>query len=415
MKICIVSPGYLSSTPRVVKEADALAAAGLDVRVVCTEGNLDYLRAYDAQLHASRSWRWSHVDWSPSRAGERALYWKSRLRTRIARSIEPLLRRWRPWSEMAEGFFSSELAPLAAAEQADLYIGHYPAGLIAAAQAAARWNSRLAYDAEDFHVGEDLVTASPSTRSQRIHTIEQRYLPACAYVSAASRRIGEALAERYGLSIPVVLHNVFSWSDRVSIDGRIKDRRGPGLSLYWFSQTIGEGRGLEDAIRAVGQLQGAVQLHLRGVISAGTERRFRSLADQSGAKERVFFHAPVAPEELLSRAAEHDIGLALEQPVSLNRKMAASNKLFMYLLAGLAVAATDMIGQRDILEPLGPASLLYSPGDIPALARGLQRWADSPETLSASKRASLAAAQERWNWEKESETLIRQVQKVCAV
>jgi glycosyltransferase involved in cell wall biosynthesis len=382
---------------------------------VCTEGNLEYLRTYDAALHATRSWRWSHADWSPSRTGERALYWKSRIGTRMVRWIEPLLRRWPSWSEIAEGGFFTELAGLAAAEQADLYIGHYPAGLAAAAQAAGHWDSRLGYDAEDFHSGEDLVTGPPSKRSGRIHAIEQRYLPKCAYVSAASRRIGEALMERYRIQPPIVLHNTFPWSDRISMDGQIKDRRGPGLSLYWFSQTIGEGRGLEDAIRAVGQLQGAVQLHLRGIMSAQTEHRFRSLADQSGANERVFFHPPVPPEELLSRAAEHDIGLALEQPVSLNRKMAASNKLFMYLLAGLAVAATDVIGQFDILAPLESASLLYSPGDVPALTRGLKRWADSPETLSACKRASLAAAQERWNWEKESETLIRQIQKVFTV
>ena len=49
-RICIVTPGYISSTPRVVREADALSAAGYDVRVVFTQGHLENVRGFDEAL-----------------------------------------------------------------------------------------------------------------------------------------------------------------------------------------------------------------------------------------------------------------------------------------------------------------------------------------------------------------------------
>ena len=45
--ICIVTPGYISSTPRVMKEADALAEAGFRVRVVFSQGDLADIRRHD--------------------------------------------------------------------------------------------------------------------------------------------------------------------------------------------------------------------------------------------------------------------------------------------------------------------------------------------------------------------------------
>ena len=36
-RVCILTPGHLSTNPRVVKEADALAGAGYEVRVIASD------------------------------------------------------------------------------------------------------------------------------------------------------------------------------------------------------------------------------------------------------------------------------------------------------------------------------------------------------------------------------------------
>jgi glycosyltransferase involved in cell wall biosynthesis len=128
--------------------------------------------------------------------------------------------------------------------------------------------------------------------------------------------------------------------------------------------------------------------------------------------DRIHFYPQVHPGELLSRCAEHDVGLALEQPVSRNRLETVTNKIFFYLLAGLAVAATDTPGQRRVMSEVPDAGFLYSPGDHAALARGLQRWLDDPAALQRARAAALEAARTRWSWEIEREQLLRAVRRV---
>jgi glycosyltransferase involved in cell wall biosynthesis len=93
------------------------------------------------------------------------------------------------------------------------------------------------------------------------------------------------------------------------------------------------------------------------------------------------------------------VGLGLEPGFSLNNWLALSNKLFTYMLAGLAVVFTDTPGQRPLALDLGEGALLYRVGDVEALARGLKRWDDDRELLARAKAAAWAAARRRWHWE----------------
>jgi len=393
------------ANPRTVKEADALYGAGFDVRVAFTEGNLEQIRALDDCLLKSKPWRFSTVGWSPFRKKERALYLKTKLRYHIFKRLPSFLFPFAKCAEYGEGRLYKELCLLASSEKADLYIGHYPIGLAAAAYAASRWGSKLAYDVEDFHTQEEVGQRV----KRRISLIEGRYLPGCAYVSCVSELVAEELAKLYNISNTLVIHNVFPWEERAKIDGQIKDRKGDALSLYWYSQVIGENRGIEDTIRAAGLLKDKVQLHLRGWLTEEVKNKFLKLAKQCGIEENIYFHSPVNPAELLSRAAEHDVGLALEQPVSLSRKLAISNKFFFYLLSGLAVAVTNLPAQEYIMSTCPGAGFIYNPGDYQGLAGQINRFILEPKLLESSKQAALKAAQELWNWEKESKKLIERI------
>lgn len=412
-KICIVTPGYISSTPRVVKEADALYEAGFDVRVVFSQGNLNQQKKFDEGLLQKKPWRWDTVGWSPSARGERALYWKSRLRHNIFKRVPLFLSSFGKIAERAEARVYSELAQLSALEKADIYIGHYPAGLAAAVYAASKWKAKAGYDMEDLYSRE----SPPNTVKQmkRIEIIERRYSPNCAHLSAVSELIADEAVRLYGISRPVAIHNVFPWADREHIDGRIKDRKGKTLSLYWYSQVISEGRGIEDAIRAAGLLKDKVEIHLRGYASDEVKNKFSDLARDCGVYDSLYFHAPAPPDELLSRTAEHDIGLALEQPEPLSRRLTATNKLFLYMLAGLAIAATDVPGQSYVLAQPPNPGFLYKPGDCKKLAEYINRLFSDPKRLRLLKEASLKAAKEKWNWEIESRKLVYSVKRALCV
>jgi glycosyltransferase involved in cell wall biosynthesis len=162
-------------------------------------------------------------------------------------------------------------------------------------------------------------------------------------------------------------------------------------------------------------LRGEFELHIRGSIEADVRDALVALAGASGVAGRTHFHPQVHPGDLLSRCAEHDIGLALEQPVRRNKLETVSNKIFFYLLAGLAVAASDTPGQRRIMSAVPDAGFSYAPGDHAALARGLQRWLDDPAELQRAKTAALEAARTRWSWEVEREILVAKVRQILPI
>ena len=83
-RVCLVTTGQPSTDPRVVKEADALSAAGYAVSVVGAFGG-DWAMEADRSLLPTRPWRFDLVDW---RRDERPwLFWKSRVRQRVAERL----------------------------------------------------------------------------------------------------------------------------------------------------------------------------------------------------------------------------------------------------------------------------------------------------------------------------------------
>jgi glycosyltransferase involved in cell wall biosynthesis len=405
--VVIVTPTYLSSNPRVVKEAEALAAAGLHVAAVFSQGPAMWARPEDVTVSAGRPWQAVAHSWSWSVPGERATYAWSTARYHLARRV------WRPgplWlTTRAECRTYPELARAASRLKAALYVGHYPEGLAAAGVAARRHDAHLAYDAEDLHSDEDPQTPAGDARRSRVMQIERAHLSRCAYVSAVSDGVAAALSQRYGVAQPLVVHNTFPWADRETLDGCRKDRRSDVPTVYWYSQVIGPDRGLQDAIRALGLVRSPFELHVRGFHGDEMASRIRALAEEAGIANRVILHQRVNPAELLSRTAEHDIGLALEQPVSANRLLTVTNKMFFYMLAGLAVVATDTPGQRRIADQTPGVVRVYTPGDHLALAHILERLLSDPTALAAQRARALDAARDRWNWETEQVALVRAV------
>jgi glycosyltransferase involved in cell wall biosynthesis len=408
-KICLVTNASISQNPRVVKEADALVGAGYDVTVVFAQQQL-WAYPLDETIVNRSAWRAlsvraNHV----TRFGAGHFLWQ-----RMRRKVFALLARGTfrfAVAERAFGLFVTELTALAVRQRAHLYIGHNPTGLVAAAWAAQVVGVGYAFDAEDFHTGEYPRERANSLDRRIVRHIEEKYLAGCRYVTAASPGIARALSQQYGIALPTTVRNVFPWSDRHTLDGCRVDRaqQAHAVSFYWFSQIVSLDRGLQEAIEALSQVRANVALHIRGVPAPGAVETLHRLAERHGIAGRVFFHPLIPPEQLLSRAAEHDVGLCLEQPHTVNRDICLTNKLFLHLLAGNAVIATRTQGQHELLGDHPDMALLYPPGDVNALAGLLHQLSTDPVLLTRMKKAALAAAATRWNWEHEQVALLDRV------
>ena len=178
---------------------------------------------------------------------------------------------------------------------------------------------------------------------------------------------------------------------------------GTGLRMYWFSQTIGPGRGLEDAIEAAGLAEIRCELHLLGSPSGGYLNRLLSMANERAPRLKLVHHGPQPPDRMVDLCRDYHVGLALEMTEPLTVHFALTNKAFTYILAGLAVVFTDTPGQRGLATDLGRGAFLYPAGDIAKLAQGLKLWAEHPEQLLAARRAAWAGAGRRWHWQHSEE------------
>jgi len=400
-RITVVTAGHLATSPRMLKAADALSDAGYRVHVV-SACLVDWARAADLDVRRTRErrWTWTVVDCSREIV-HRARWWRG-TRMRIARALAarvgpaclPLVIAARALSRA-----HPELLSAALAEPADLLYGGTVGALAAVALAARRSGAPYALDLEDFHSAEGEDRGAVRLSNALARRVERAVLPRAAFLTAGSEPIASAYRATYGIA-PVAIHNVFALPRRAPVVvSRAKDH----LRLYWFSQTIGPGRGLEDAVRAMGLADIPGELHLRGRPVATYVDALHRLAADVAPRLVVVQHNPAPPDSMVALCAPYDVGLSLEQPAALNRDLCLTNKAFTYMLAGLPVAFTSTTAQESLALDMAAGALAYTPGDIAALAKGLARWANDREGLARARQASWAAAQRRWHWEHDRE------------
>ena len=400
-RICLLTPGHLATNPRVVKEADALSEAGFDV-IVVTGDYLDWARMADGEF-VDRSWRLSRkVAFGPT--APKMKYVVQTLRRRFARLLVKVGLRLPAFIESAQHPISADLIRAAKSVPADLYIAHYVAALPAAGRAAAYHGAKFAFDAEDFHLGEFPDSDMFDFERMLVRMIEKSYLRNCVYVTAASPGIAAAYSSTYGLATPAVVLNVFPKS-RGPETPTLAGATTPRPSLYWFSQTIGPDRGLETAVEALSIASVRPHLYIRGRSSQRFLVELKELASKFGVSEHVHFLDVAPPSEMESLASAYDMGLVSETGSTRNRKIALTNKLFTYLLAGLPVAASAIPAHKELLDADEPI-FLYEPNDAKGLARIVDQHLLDRRRLSRLRQLAWQLGQDRYNWDKEKHNLL---------
>jgi glycosyltransferase involved in cell wall biosynthesis len=392
MKICLVGATHPCHNPRLVREADTLADAGHDVRVVAPSHSRR-LAAKDVRLVATRQWRFEPIDFRLSGI-------TGRCRAVLVRGRRRAAAVWhrgfpsRQAGELAYLLALPELKRRAAAERADWFIAHAQAALPVAASAARHWHAQLGFDCED------LLAISTSDPTDIVTAIETEYLPRCDYVSTPTAAMAAKLREMRGVALPTVLPNVFPLRLANGLVEPARRPAGHAVKLHWFSQTIGPRRGIEDAIDTIALLGAGVELHLRGSVSGEYRAALEQLAASRNVSGRLLFHEQIDHDDLIRSLGQFDIGLALERPDDPNYSLTVTNKVFSYVLAGLPVAATSTPGQLELLEGCPAISVLYPAGDSHALARALAPWVSNPAARRAAQQAAWVAARRTFSWDR---------------
>lgn len=405
--ICLVTASHLSANPRLVREADALHGAGYTVHVVAGR-SFPPNDAHDQLILSHAGWSCTIVDYAPS-AG--AL--PGRLSRAFCRRILSVLSDAPLWAAArAQHPAAARLAAAACRIPAALYIGHTLPGLAAAATAAAHHRGQLAFDAEDFHSQETATARDDAAERHAIRRLEQTLLPRCRHVSAASPLIGEAYAQTYGIPAPLIVQNVLPL-DQAPAAGLVARPPGSPTRFYWFSQTVGPERGLEQFLPVLGQMRTKAILSLRGNVTPEYSRRLTEKARAAGFGGDLHFLPPAPASEMARLAAGEDVGLALEPCQPPNRDLCLTNKLYTYLLAGIPLLCTPTRAQSAFAVSLGRAALMLDLADPAGSACRIDALLADHNSYAAARRAAWDLGQTRFNWEAEAPSLLAAIARIA--
>ena len=401
VRVCVVTSLQAVQEPRAPRHAAWLAGLGADVVFVDSA-------PYGVERRPVKALEgFSNLTWLTHQYATRA---SRPLRLALDRALQRLQQfLFACTGKVSAGALSTRafgLERMLRRIEADFYLAHNAETLWPAYCAAQARGARCMFDSMEFH--SDMGDGQSPLERKLTRKMERFVLPKCALVLASSAQVATALAEEYGIALPLALDNV------PPVEESLPPKPVQGLALYWRNAVVGLGqRGLDEALVALTQLPGDVTLHLQGRMPAdgGTELKARIAA--LGLVSRVNFHPPYAPEDAVKNAARHNVGLCLERRGCRNHELTVSNKIFDYHMAGLAVIASDLPGLRQVMERSG-GGMLFTPGSAEDLAAKIRQLHGEPALLEKLAANARAFALREGNREAERKKFVAAFNEVCA-
>ena len=263
--------------------------------------------------------------------------------------------------------------------------------LLAAWLLARASGARLVYDAHELYTDQE--PDPPRLHRAVARPLERALARRADAVVTVSEPIAEELQRRLRLGAEPV--TVLNAPERDDIEpGPRTD--GPLRAIY--QGAMGPGRPLEDLLLAADNAPD-VQFTLR-VAGADPE----ALRDAAAHLPNVEVVDPVAPTELVEALRGYDVGLIINRPVTRNDELVFPNKLFEYLMAGLAVAVPRLPGMTPLVEGEG-VGVTYPPGEPETLGLALAALARDPARLSELRAKARELGLGRYNAEAQRDVL----------
>lgn len=356
-KICIVSQSHLCRTPRVLKEATALAAAGYNITIFTAIYSED-LYQEDLLLLAAKGI--GYQIYSDLRKCSPSSF-KARLIKRLWLFAQLLGIE----SRHSLGYDASSLKKQILRHPANLYIMHQELATITGSDMVN--DHKVAFDMEDWYSEDLLPLARKSRPIKLLKRAEKIALEKGVACYTTSYAMAKGLRAYYKTANePAVIYNSFNANDHIWDTGQ----QCGFLHLYWLSQTVGEGRGLEFFIICMAQSTTKCKLSLRGNISDSYKNSLHALISP---KDTIEFLPLLKNAEIQADMGQYNVGLALEPDSPPNKNLTISNKLFHYMAAGLPVIASHTQGHAEIAQRCPENIFLYKQNKVGDLIKILNR------------------------------------------
>ena len=434
---------------RVIKEAEALAEIGHEVRVFCAakEGVPDFATVNGVTyqrlaLSRSRKPRIVKMD-EPAPAvrlaapeigslpeGTKApvlIRLRERSKTELRRAYRLARSLWRlkpnpvpALRKRLQKFTKFELAarvfaPEVARFWPDVVHAHdlfcLPAGLVAARAAGAR----LVYDSHELEIHRN--PPLPPLQKLFCGWVEGRAIRRADAVITVCEPIADHLRDAYRIARPAVLFNAPSLTPRAeatkptrtSIRSDAKAPEGKTLAVYVGLVTVN--RGIETLLEAL------VGLPEMFVVAVGPKNvkyvpTLMDLAKRLGVEDRFALLAPVPPEQVVDYISGADIGLNPLIPITLSYQFAMPNKLFEMAFAGLPIVNSDARESAKFVRDHA-LGIIYPSGDADACRNAMITVAANLQAFRPSA-DKLAALRDAYGWHRQAEKLGALYERILA-
>lgn len=307
-------------------------------------------------------------------------------------------------------FLTSRVLRAARRFQPDLIHGHLHEGALMGWLAAKAFNKPLVFDFQGSLTGEmvDHHFLDPHGMFYKpMRSLEEwiDHRPAYIFTSAAYQ--ADLLAQEYGVPAKNILHIPDAvnpewfrpWSDREREEFRAEKFRlksetlgiRPGRQVVAYLGLLADYQGVDHLLQAAQKiLQGGADVHFLIMGYPGTEKYIRR-AHEMGISDRVSFPGRIPYEEIAKWLAVGNLAVAPK----LSRSE-GNGKILNYMASGLPVVAYDNPVARDYL---GEEGVYAPPGDVDALARGIESLLTDREAAKALGARLRARAVEKFSWD----------------
>ena len=385
MHVAVLSFTSIADDSRVLRTIETLAAAGHRVTAIGFGAQPNQACAF-VRLPASRG----------------------RLAHRLSAVLTQAPANFLPASALPLHFLSRQHRAARAALLAlkpDVVHANDALALPSAMAAKHAFGAHVVYDSHEFASEEHADNIHWRLVAQRhIREIERLFIGEADHVITVSDGIARSLRALYALPAdPEVVRNTPNFALAA-----LKPLSGPRRLL--FHGVLKRGRGIEAAIEALRHLSDCV-LTVRGNGAPAYLAGLRSLAARLGLADRVSFEAAVPQSQVIALAAEAHIGIFCAPTQTRHNRFALPNKIFEYLMAGLAVAVTADTDLAALVATHG-CGFTASTSTPEAIAAAIREV--SAAELQAMRLRALEAARQL-SWEREQEKLLRIYQRLAAL
>ncbi len=246
------------------------------------------------------------------------------------------------------------------------------------------------YDAHEYFIGLPELTGRKRVRFVW-KLIEDRAVPGARACVTVSQGVAALYEQRYKRKFEVIRNMPEPTAP--------PEEKASARPWIIYQGALNAGRGLEQAIEAMNEVNARLVLAGEGDLSEELRRRAADL----NIDKKIFFAGYVQPEELTKLTPRATLGLNLLEEKGQSYYHSLANKFFSYVQAGIPQLCIDFPEYRLLNESFEVALLIdnISPSGI---AAGLNKLLEDKELYKRLQENCLKA-RKHWTWTKEARKL----------